>query len=90
MELNTQWIGLLAGTLTTLAFLPQVWRTYRSRDVEGLSLAWVFTFALGVALWLAYGLLLGEWPVILANVVTLGLVALLLGMKLAWNRPERF
>lgn len=85
-ELSAQTIGLLAGSLTTLAFLPQVWQTYRSRQVRDLSFAWVFTFTLGVSLWLAYGLMLGELPVILANVVTLVLVAALLGMKLAWNK----
>ncbi|MDT8446119.1 MAG: SemiSWEET transporter [bacterium] len=89
MDLTTQSIGLLAGLLTTLAFLPQVWQTYRSKQVRDLSLSWAATFTLGILLWLAYGLLLGELPVILANVFSLILVASLLAMKLLYrNLPH--
>jgi MtN3 and saliva related transmembrane protein len=74
--------GLVAALLTTLAFLPQVVQTWRSRTAAGLSLPMLVSLATGVALWLVYGLGTGQVPVILANGVTLGLVAVLLGLKL--------
>ena len=64
-------IGFLAGTLTTLAFLPQVLHTYRTRSVDGLSYTTLITFSVGVLLWFIYGLYLHSWPMILANGVTL-------------------
>ncbi|MDX1546673.1 MAG: SemiSWEET transporter [Rhodothermales bacterium] len=79
-------IGLVAGALTTLAFLPQVVKTWRVKSSEDLSLG---TFALiftGVALWLVYGLLTDDLPIILANVVTLGLVGTVLGLAIRYRR----
>lgn len=74
--------GLVAATLTTLAFLPQVAQTLRSRSTAGLSLPMLVVFATGIALWLVYGLGTGQVPVIAANGVTLVLVLVLLGLKL--------
>lgn len=79
-------IGLLAACLTTLSFVPQAWHTLRTRDVSGISLTMYSVFTAGVALWLVYGLLLGAWPVIVANVVTLALAATILTMKLRFGR----
>lgn len=76
------WLGYAAATLTTASFLPQAWLTVRSRDVSGISLGMYATFTVGVTLWLAYGLLLGAWPLIAANSVTLLLAAVILTMKL--------
>ena len=78
-------IGFAAGTLTTLAFLPQVWHTYRSKSVDGLSYTTLITFSLGVTLWFVYGLYLHSWPMILANGVTLLLQLPLLLMKLRYT-----
>ena len=78
-----EFIGLVAGTLTTLAFLPQVWRTWRTRQTRSLSLAWLVLFSLGISLWLVYGLLSDDLPVILANGVTLLLCLCLLVLKLS-------
>jgi len=78
-------VGYCAAALTTLSFLPQAWHTYRTRDVAGISLGMYSAFTLGVALWLAYGLLVGAWPVVLANAVTLGLAAGILWMKLRYG-----
>lgn len=75
-------IGTLAAVLTTVSFVPQAWLTLRTRDVSGISLSMYAAFTAGVALWLVYGLLLGAWPVIIANIVTLLLAASILGMKL--------
>jgi MtN3 and saliva related transmembrane protein len=81
-------VGTLAATLTTLSFLPQAWLTLRTRDVSGISLSMYGTFTAGVALWLVYGVLLGAWPVIIANAVTLALAATILGLKLKYGgRP---
>lgn len=79
-------IGSIAGVLTTLAFVPQVARTWRTRSARDLSLAWLVVFIAGVALWLVYGLVLASWPLIMANGVTLALVLMLLWMKLATYR----
>jgi MtN3 and saliva related transmembrane protein len=74
-------LGLIAGTLTTVSFLPQVFRTLRTRHAADLSAAWLFTFALGTALWLTYGILKGDIAVAAANGVTFGLVMVLVGAK---------
>jgi MtN3 and saliva related transmembrane protein len=79
---NAEVIGLVAGTLTTLAFLPQVWHVWRTRQTRGLSLTWLLAFSLGLALWTAYGLLSDDLPVILANGITLLLCFFLIVMKL--------
>ena len=75
-------IGYCAAALTTLSFVPQAWHTFKTRDVSGISLGMYSAFTLGVALWLVYGLLLGAWPIVLANAITLALAAAILWMKL--------
>ena len=79
------WIGYLAALLTTLSFVPQAWLTFRTRDVSGISLGMYAVFAVGVALWLAYGLLLDAWPIVLANAITLVLALAILAMKLRYR-----
>lgn len=78
-------LGLLAGSLTTVAFLPQVIKTWKSRSAKDLSLGMFSIFTLGVALWLAYGILINDLPVIMANIVTLFLASTLLFFKLKWK-----
>jgi MtN3 and saliva related transmembrane protein len=80
------WLGYLAASLTTFAFVPQAWLTFRTRDVRGISLGMYACFTCGIALWLAYGLLLGQWPLIVANAITLVLAFAILSMKLAAMR----
>jgi len=82
------WLGYLAACLTTLSFVPQAVLTLRTRNVHGISAAMYGAFTLGVALWLAYGWRLGEWPIIIANAVTLLLAMTILATKLAveWRR----
>ncbi len=77
----TEWLGYLAATLTTAAFLPQVLHTWRSRSARGLSVGWLVTFSLGVAGWLTYGVLTGARPVIVGNAITLGLIGTLAVLK---------
>ncbi|MCE2909290.1 MAG: SemiSWEET transporter [Betaproteobacteria bacterium] len=83
------WIGYAAATLTTASFLPQAVLTLRTRDTRGISLAMYSAFTAGVALWLLYGLALGEWPIIVANAVTLALAATILLTKLVVERGGR-
>ena len=79
-------VGSLAAILTTASFVPQVWHTWRTRDVTGISLGMYAAFATGVALWLAYGLMLGAWPIVAANAITLALAVAILAMKVRWSR----
>ncbi|GAB4483614.1 MAG: SemiSWEET transporter [Burkholderiaceae bacterium] len=82
MSFATDAIGYLAAALTTIAFIPQAWHTWRTRVTRGISLGMYSIFTAGVACWLAYGILIGAWPIILANVVTLALALFILAMKL--------
>ncbi|MEW6703385.1 MAG: SemiSWEET transporter [Pseudomonadota bacterium] len=77
------WLGYLAASLTTASFVPQAWLTFRTRNVSGISLGMYASFTVGIALWLAYGVLLGEWPIIVANAITLVLAASILAMRIA-------
>lgn len=80
------WLGFAAATLTTSSFLPQAWLTFRTRDVSGISLGMYSVFTLGIMVWFAYGWMLGAWPVIVANGITLVLAAGILLMKIVLGR----
>lgn len=82
---SIQLIGLAAGMLTTIAFLPQVIKTWKSRSAKDLSLGMFSLFCLGVAMWLAYGILVWDIPVIAANLMTLMLASTLLFFKLRFK-----
>lgn len=75
-------IGYPAALLTTLAFVPQAWKSWRTRDLSGISLPMYALFTLGVACWLAYGISIGSIPVIAANSVTLILASVVLWLKI--------
>lgn len=79
-------IGFAAAVLTTVSFVPQALHTWKTRHAGGISLGMLCLFTLGVALWLCYGIILGAWPVILANAVTLALALFLLAMMLRFGR----
>lgn len=87
MENFTQLLGSAAGMLTTVAFLPQVVKTWRSRSAGDISTITFALFAVGVALWLVYGLLLSLWPIVIANGVTLALASTILYFKLRLREP---
>jgi MtN3 and saliva related transmembrane protein len=74
-------LGLLAGTCTTLSFLPQVIRTLRTRHAGDLSAAWLLIFGVGTAAWLVYGVLRSDVAVAAANAVTFALVLVLIVAK---------
>jgi len=79
-------LGYVAALLTTVAFVPQAWKTFRTHDVSGISTGMYAAFTAGVASWLAYGVLNGDWPIILANGVTLVLACVVLLMKLRYRK----
>jgi len=83
-----EWLGFAAATLTTTAFVPQAWMTFRTRDVSGVSLGMYSAFTLGIVLWLVYGIRLGAWPLIVANTVTLVLAGAVLVMKIGIERAS--
>ena len=78
-------IGYTAAALTTCSFVPQAWHTFRTRDVSGISLGMYSVFTIGVALWLLYGVLLGAWPIVIANAITVMLAGTILGMKVRFR-----
>lgn len=82
---TTDWIGSTAATLTTAAFIPQVWQVWRTRHTADISLSMYTLLTLGVALWLIYGTLLESWPIIIANCITLSLAGAVLAMKLKFG-----
>ncbi|HEY4039521.1 MAG TPA: SemiSWEET transporter [Burkholderiaceae bacterium] len=86
--MTAELIGYVAGTLTTIAFIPQAWLSWKTRHTAGLSVGMYSIFAAGVALWLAYGVLMGAWPVIVSNLITLGLALFILGIRLR-HGPQR-
>jgi MtN3 and saliva related transmembrane protein len=73
--------GYSAAVLTTVAFIPQALKSWRTRDLSGVSLTMYSLFTAGVALWLAYGIFLDSWPIIIANMVTLSLAGTVLALK---------
>ena len=81
----SEFIGYAAAILTTASFVPQAWVTFRTRDVRGISLGMSLLFVLGVSLWLAYGVLVTAWPIVIANTITLALAAAILFMKLRFR-----
>ena len=82
-------IGYIAAILTTGSFLPQAILTFQTKDVSGISLTMYSAFTLGILLWLVYGLMLGAWPMIVANVITLAFAAAILTMKLRYKSPPQ-
>ncbi|MCT7972234.1 SemiSWEET transporter [Laspinema olomoucense] len=78
-------IGLLAGTLTTLAFVPQVLHTWKSKSTKDVSLKTFLMFCSGILLWLIYGLFKQDMAIILANSITFILASIILGLKLKYK-----
>lgn len=79
-------IGLSAGMLTTLAFLPQVIKVIKTHSVKDISVTMYMIFCLGLILWIIYGIYLESLPIIIAKTITLILAAAILIMKIMWDR----
>ncbi|BAI88643.1 hypothetical protein B9T07_06130 [Limnospira fusiformis CCALA 023] len=78
-------IGLLAGMLTTIAFLPQAIKTWKTKSTRDVSLGMFVIFCTGVFLWIVYGTLIKDLPIILTNVATLVLASTILWFKLKYH-----
>lgn len=78
-------IGLIAAFLTTAAFIPQAYKTWKTKDVSGLSLPMFSMFTVGILMWFAYGVLTNSLPIILANAVTGILSIMLLVFKIKYD-----
>ena len=75
-------VGGLATLCSTTSFVPQAWKVIRTRDTSAISRRMYVITVIGFSLWLTYGLLLGQWPLILTNGICLALSAFILVMKL--------
>lgn len=78
-------LGLIAGTLTTAAFIPQVVRTWRTRSTHDISLGMFALFSTGLVLWLVYGVMIGSLPIVASNIITLALALTILFFKLRYK-----
>ena len=81
MQTFSEIVGYSAAFLTTIAFVPQAYHSWTTRDLSGISLPMYSLFTAGVALWFVYGLYIGSMPVIVANAVTLVFSAIVLTLK---------
>ena len=82
-------IGIVAGTLTSIASIPQVIKTLQTRHVRDISIWQPLFLAFGVALWMIYGILINDLPIILANITPLICNAVLTGMKIRYGREDQ-
>lgn len=88
MILDAELVGSIAGTLTTVAYLPQVVKIYRTRSAGDLSWPTFICLVFGIVLWIAYGWMLDQWPIVIANVATLGLALAIVAGKVIYS-PRR-
>lgn len=82
MSVLANLIGFVAAILTTIAFVPQVIKVFRTRSTRDVSIGMYAFFTTGVATWFCYGVMIGSWPVMAANAVTLVLAGMVLVMKI--------
>lgn len=80
--MTIEWIGYLAACCTTFSFIPQVLHILRTRDTRAISLGMYSLFTFGVAMWLIYGIVINNLPMIIANGITLLLACFILAYKL--------
>ncbi len=85
MAFNSEIIGLIAASLTTAAFVPQVYKTWKTKSVDELSLTMYLVFFTGIVLWVIYGIFINSLSIILANTITGLLVLLLIYFKLKYK-----
>ncbi len=78
-------IGFMAGTLTTIALIPQVVKALKTRLTRDVSLVWAIALTLGVFLWLMYGILIYSLPIIIANSITFILSVIVLILKIKYK-----
>lgn len=79
------WVSALAAILTTGAFVPQALHIIRYKETKAISLVMYLAFGSGVALWLLFGVLIGNWPIVISNAITLMLALAIVAMKLRYG-----
>jgi MtN3 and saliva related transmembrane protein len=82
---DLNWLGLLAGCLTTISFLPQVIKVWKTRSTKDISLGMFSIFVTGVTLWSIYGVIKNDIPIIVANTTVFVLASIILGFKLKYK-----
>lgn len=85
MHFPVEILGSLAAFITTFCWVPQILKIHREKKAADISLLTTGALATGVFLWLLYGLLIGSWPLIMANVVSFLFIATIVGMKLRYG-----
>ncbi len=78
-------VSAVAATLTTAAFVPQAMHIIRHKETRAISLFMYVSFATGVALWLLFGVMIGNWPIMVSNAITLLLALAIIAMKLKYK-----
>jgi MtN3 and saliva related transmembrane protein len=82
------WVGGAATVASTVSFAPQAWKVIRTRETEGISVRGYSVTVAAFACWLAYGFLLGEWPIIVSNIVCLAFASFILVMAMLPRRER--
>ena len=85
MDISIEWFGGLAGILTTVSFLPQVYKTWKTKSTDSLSMPMLLMMTTGIFLWGVYGFALGSMSMIVSNVVTFVSASLLVFFKLKYK-----
>ncbi len=86
--MDSNLLGFIAAALTTAAFIPQTIQSWKSRDLSGISLTMYSLFTCGVVLWIVYAIMIYSWPVLIANVITLGTSSSILYLKIQSLRKD--
>ena len=80
-----EWIGYAAGALTTVAYIPQVWKVWSARSAQDISLKMILILSSGLALWCVYGIAVGQWPIIIANAISVVLTLSVAAAKIRFG-----
>ena len=88
MDLNLEYIGIIAAILTTSGFVPQVYKTLKTKEVKGISLSMYLVLFVGMIFWLIYGIKINSFSIILANIVSGLLVLIQIIAKIIYNKRE--
>ncbi|WP_243371509.1 SemiSWEET transporter [Geotalea sp. SG265] len=87
--MNVTYLGLMAGAITTAAAVPQVVRTYRTRQARDISIWQPVLLNVGMSMWLIYGLIIGDTPLIAANAFSIVCYSLLIIMKIVYKEDDK-
>lgn len=88
MDLNLEYIGVIAAILTTSGFVPQVYKTLKTKEVKGISLSMYLVLFIGMVFWLIYGIRINSFSIILANIVSGLLVLMQIIAKIFYGKRE--